>query len=81
MAAGAEGATAPETLRLQDRASDDALESGVCLIELAPTDGGNRRNGGKSLRSRDRGGLCGSSAAMRGAPVRAVPVQETRGAR
>ena len=43
---------------------DDALESGVGLIEPAPTDGGNRRNGGKSLRSWDRGGACGPSAVL-----------------
>jgi len=31
LATGAEGATAPETLRPMDREGDDTLESGDCL--------------------------------------------------
>src|SRR5829696_9877518 len=47
---GAEGATAPETLRPKDRAGAGTLESGDAG-PASPTDGRNlRASGGKSLR-------------------------------
>ena len=53
---GAEGATAPETLRPMDRWVMTLWKAAGAFLR-PPTDGGNRRaSGGKSLRSRDRGG-------------------------
>ncbi len=63
---GAEGATAPETLRQKDRAKDDSLESGAAAsLRRSHRRGNPARNQfgapGKSLRSIDRWGALPAS--------------------
>jgi aminomethyltransferase len=63
--AGAEGETAPETLRQKDRGEKETLESGAAPDGASPTDGrnpqGSKGRAGKSLRSPDRGGADGGT--------------------
>src|SRR3546814_17264708 len=87
-ATGAEGATAPETLRQKDRKATALWKAGILRASCGGlTEGVNRRvpafvgTHGESFRSEDRGGACDagipSAASRRDEPCRRILLTET----